>query len=893
MAPSAQPSPSQQTPTPATPSTPSLSPGERLAERVQTIDDAVQVVEHEVKRAELFRKLRDSGVLALVNVPDPQRGDPIPAHASNTFVPDKFKNIDLRGVDASLIQFVDANGNPKPLAEFVLGLTDEEAKELFQGTVYDKDTQLSSDPVENTKVHTFLQNISSDYRSTSSLTEVKALVEPASTRCAALLSQGAATGNAATPAAAAASGTGLPTPPNAPPATVWQITAPSSSPTPANTAPSVATGAATAPAGTSSTGTPIAGQAPSSHIRNPNSASAMGGNGTKPGTAKQVMADLAREGDEDAQVKWFIAQRIAEERLKVIKSLNDIVIDPASSSKERGEAENKAVTLVQGWLRDTGNSVVKNVVLVRAPSNVSTNPASAGSGAAAAGSPPERLLMGLPRLFERLCSARPSSEWGDASEEFLEWPGFDEAVEELALSAGFKRIDLNSTAGTGAPAANGSASATPAAAAAAATPAEPATPAAATTQAASSAPTPTAPIATPTTATAPTNAETTGPEEPQDSTVLSGGNNPTSREVATAEKAFAELLPNVALALNGDIFQSLPGDSLAARADLQDVFEERSTNISDKCLNEERVEFICELREKFLRACSPVEELLKLGGREQYGDEDASVRQRIAQDCSTLLGVVSESIQNATCLDDYDREQLMMAVEHVDKVLEYIRETHVPNTSENSVASANGETNISRRQTAPVRLRDCSIPEELRRGLDYGFVSQSFPDKGYCFVQTSKGKVFVHVSDGSFLELDERNSTTSFVGDRYASVPEVGEEIFLSIEKVDKGLRAGMWCTAEGLNPRPRPTPLPPVPRAPGREETQYRVMQQFRTPMGQWDEPSAKWTGRGIEALQRRFPTGRNDELRPFSNGDLESISWIEKKNEDGQWVEISDPRT
>ena len=96
------------------------------------------------------------------------------------------------------------------------------------------------------------------------------------------------------------------------------------------------------------------------------------------------MADLAREGDEDAQVRWFIAQRIAEERLKVIKSLNDIVIDPASSSKERGEAENKAVTLVQGWLRDTGNSVVKNVLRVRAPSNASTNLASAGTGARAA-----------------------------------------------------------------------------------------------------------------------------------------------------------------------------------------------------------------------------------------------------------------------------------------------------------------------------------------------------------------------------------------------------------------------------------------------------------------------------------------------------------------------------
>lgn len=825
MALSAQPSPSQQTPTPATPSTPSLSPRERLAARVQTIDDAVQVVEHAVERAELFKKLLNTGVLAQVDVPNSQGAGTIPLHASNIFDPDKFKNIDLQGVDASLIHFVDASGTARPLAEFVLALTPEKAKEFFQGTVYDEHTRFSFDDTKNANVHTFLKNISSNYNGASSLTEIKALVEPASIRCAALLNTPAATIAAGTPAVAASSAAVLPTPPVAPAVGVKQISAPSD---PSLAANSTGNGTAGAAAPSASVATPTTGPSaaptpPSFVIGDPTVANALNGSGKTNGTFKQVMDDLETHGDESAQVQWFITQRTGE-RLNLIKSLADIVADLGSTLDEKTAAEDKAVALVKGWLLDARNSVVADVFSVRAPSNVSTNPASAGSGA---------------------------------------------------------------------PAANGSASATPAAAAAAATPAAPATPAAATTQAASSAPTPTAPIATPTTATAPTNAETTGPEEPQDSTVLSGGNNPTSREVATAEKAFAELLPNVAFALNGDIFQSLPGDSLAARADLQDVFEERSTNISDRCLNGERVEFICELREKFLRACSPVEELLKLGAREQYGDEDASVRQKIAQDCSTLLGVVSESIQNATCLDDSDREQLMMAVEHIGKVLEYIRETHVPNTSENSVSSANGETKISRRQTAPVRLRDCSVPEELRQGLDYGFVSQSFPDKGYCFVQTSKGNVFVHVSDGSFLELDERNSTESFVGDRYASVPEVGEEIFLSIEKGDKGLRAGMWCTAEGLNPRPRPTPLPTVPRAPGREETQYRVMQQFRTPMEQWGEPSAKWTGRGIEALQRRFPTGRNDELRPFSNGDLESISWIEKKNEDGQWVEISDPRT
>jgi hypothetical protein len=96
------------------------------------------------------------------------------------------------------------------------------------------------------------------------------------------------------------------------------------------------------------------------------------------------MDSLASHGDERKQVQWFIAQRIAEERLKVIKSLAAIVTDPNSSAQEINEAEKKAVTLVQGWLRDTGNSVVKNVLRVRAPSNASTNLASAGTGARAA-----------------------------------------------------------------------------------------------------------------------------------------------------------------------------------------------------------------------------------------------------------------------------------------------------------------------------------------------------------------------------------------------------------------------------------------------------------------------------------------------------------------------------
>lgn len=387
-------SPAAPTTTPAaspTPSVPKIPPGELLAAKVQTIDDAVQVVEHEVQRQDIFDNLRTQGLLAMVDMPDPQGSGTVKVQASNIFDPDKFKNIDLQGVDASQIQFVDTNGNPEPLATFVLKLSDQEAKQFFQGTVYDDNTRFSPDDTQNTDVHNFLKTISSNYNGSSSLTEIKALVEPASTRCAALLSSGAGTGASATPAAASSSGTGLPTPHVAPAAGVWQITTPSSSSTPANSAPSAATGAAgtPTPAGNQPTGTPVAGATSSSVIASPNSGSALGGSSTTSATFKQVMDALANLGDEDAQVRSFITLPTPKERLDLIRSLADIVADQVSSRPEKDEAARKGIALVTGWLTDSGCKLAEDVLQAQVAQLGTANPAGAGSGsAAAAGSAP-------------------------------------------------------------------------------------------------------------------------------------------------------------------------------------------------------------------------------------------------------------------------------------------------------------------------------------------------------------------------------------------------------------------------------------------------------------------------------------------------------------------------
>jgi hypothetical protein len=347
---------------------------------VQTIADAIEVVAHDVQRVELFKKLRDQGVLAQVNAQHSHGGgSSIPVNESNLFNPDKFQNIDLRGVDASQIRFVDSNGQAQTFAAFVLALSKNEAKQFFQGTVYDEHTRFSADDTENAAVHSYLKNISSNYNGASALTEIKALVEPPSTRCDALLNAAAAPRASGTPSMPATEAPAIPTPPITPTTEVWQVAA-------SNTASAATnTGSLVAPAATQPTASPAAAAALSSVIGDPAIASTLTGGSGSAGKFKKVMDSLESQGDEAAQVRWFTDKNLANDRLAVIKSLADIVADTAVAAQERAAAEQKAVALVQGWLRDQRNTMTADVFRVPVPQKPAKNPPSAGNGSAAAG----------------------------------------------------------------------------------------------------------------------------------------------------------------------------------------------------------------------------------------------------------------------------------------------------------------------------------------------------------------------------------------------------------------------------------------------------------------------------------------------------------------------------
>ena len=368
----AQPAPSASTNVPSTPIIPPLSPQERLAERVKTIADAVEVVEHEVQRLEIFDLLRNQGVLAQVNVQQSNGGGSIPFNESNLFKPDKFQNIDLQGVDASQIRFVDSNGQAQPLAAFVLALSEHDAKQFFQGTVYDEHTRFSADDTQDASVKNYLKNISSTYSGGSTLTEIKALVEPASIRCNALLNDAAAPVN--------------PPPPNAPIKGVRQVAAPSSQTAASNpTSAAPTTGSLVDQGATPPTASPAAAAASSSVIGDPAVAGALTGGSGSSSNFKKVMDDLQMLGDEDAQVRWFTDQNLPKGRLAVIKSLAEIVADTAVAAQEQAAAEQKGVALVQGWLRDPKNSMMWEMFQQPVPQKPAKNPPSAGSGSAVAG----------------------------------------------------------------------------------------------------------------------------------------------------------------------------------------------------------------------------------------------------------------------------------------------------------------------------------------------------------------------------------------------------------------------------------------------------------------------------------------------------------------------------
>jgi len=172
----------------------SMSPEQRLVELVDTPEKALELVEGELNREKLFTHLQEQRDL-FAKLPTPNSENPNPETiASNVFDPEKFKGIDLRGVDASAIRFLNNKGDQVSIADFILGLNPEDAKSFFQGTVYDEGTKFSTDEekgsegrTKNERVHKLLESISSEYKGGSNLTNIQALVEPAETRFRRLL----------------------------------------------------------------------------------------------------------------------------------------------------------------------------------------------------------------------------------------------------------------------------------------------------------------------------------------------------------------------------------------------------------------------------------------------------------------------------------------------------------------------------------------------------------------------------------------------------------------------------------------------------------------------------------------------------------------------------------
>ncbi len=162
-----------------------------LEDRLVTVEDALAVVEHEVEREQLLTDLQERDLFAKLPSPNSENLN-AETIASNVFR--EFKGIDLRGVDASAVRFLNSEGKQVPIADFILGLNQEEAKDFFQGTVYDEGTKFSTDEgkdseglTKNERVHKLLESISSEYKGGSELTDIQALVEPAETRFRRLL----------------------------------------------------------------------------------------------------------------------------------------------------------------------------------------------------------------------------------------------------------------------------------------------------------------------------------------------------------------------------------------------------------------------------------------------------------------------------------------------------------------------------------------------------------------------------------------------------------------------------------------------------------------------------------------------------------------------------------
>jgi len=162
-----------------------------LEDRLVTVEDALAVVEHEVEREQLLTDLQERDLFAKLPSPNSENLN-AETIASNVFR--EFKGIDLRGVDASAVRFLNSEGKQVPIADFILGLNQEEAKDFFQGTVYDEGTKFSTDEekgseglTKNERVHKLLESISSEYKGGSNLTNIQALVEPAETRFRRLL----------------------------------------------------------------------------------------------------------------------------------------------------------------------------------------------------------------------------------------------------------------------------------------------------------------------------------------------------------------------------------------------------------------------------------------------------------------------------------------------------------------------------------------------------------------------------------------------------------------------------------------------------------------------------------------------------------------------------------
>ena len=165
-------------------SPPTLTPAERLVEMVNTPEQALKVVQYEVDRKQLFAEKRD--LLA----PHEVDGDTLVA--SNTLKLESLKGLNLRGREASEMYVVDRDGKKVKLAVFIELLSNdpEQLKTALQGMVYNDETKFIDDERKNEIVHNILNDdkISSQYNGDGSdLTEMKDLIEPATTRFAAFL----------------------------------------------------------------------------------------------------------------------------------------------------------------------------------------------------------------------------------------------------------------------------------------------------------------------------------------------------------------------------------------------------------------------------------------------------------------------------------------------------------------------------------------------------------------------------------------------------------------------------------------------------------------------------------------------------------------------------------